>query len=149
MATRAAYDEFADWYADYVRGAAAPFGARVAALVRRLLGTGAGTCLDVGCGTGAHAPVLRELGWTPVGVDLSTGQLRHAVAHLPVVAGDAAALPVATARVPAAVSLLVHTDVPDYAAVVAEVARVLRPGGRFVHVGVHPCFTGAFADRSD
>ena len=27
-----------------------------------------------------------------------------------------------------------------------EVARVLRPGGRFVHVGVHPCFVGAFAD---
>jgi hypothetical protein len=27
--------------------------------------------------------------------------------------------------------------------------RALRPGGRFVHVGVHPCFVGAFADRSD
>jgi hypothetical protein len=26
---------------------------------------------------------------------------------------------------------------------------VLAPGGRLVHVGVHPCFVGAFADRSD
>jgi hypothetical protein len=30
-----------------------------------------------------------------------------------------------------------------------EVARVLRPGGVLVHVGVHPCFCGGFADRSD
>jgi SAM-dependent methyltransferase len=44
--------------------------------------------------------------------------------------------------------VLAHTDVPDYAAVLREVARALRPGGRFVHVGVHPCFVGAFADWS-
>jgi SAM-dependent methyltransferase len=38
---------------------------------------------------------------------------------------------------------------PGYAAVLREAARVLRPGGVFVHVGVHPCFCGGFADRSD
>ena len=26
---------------------------------------------------------------------------------------------------------------------------MLEPGGQFVHVGVHPCFCGGFADRSD
>jgi hypothetical protein len=26
---------------------------------------------------------------------------------------------------------------------------VLRPGGSFVHIGVHPCFCGGFADRSE
>jgi len=28
--------------------------------------------------------------------------------------------------------------------VLRQVARVLRPGGIFVHVGVHPCFCGGF-----
>ncbi|WP_157437127.1 hypothetical protein [Actinoplanes subtropicus] len=30
-----------------------------------------------------------------------------------------------------------------------EVAPALRPGGVFVHIGVHPCFCGGFADRAD
>jgi SAM-dependent methyltransferase len=47
------------------------------------------------------------------------------------------------------IAMLVHTDMPAYPEVVREVARVLRPGGVFVHVGVHPCFCGGFADRGD
>jgi hypothetical protein len=44
---------------------------------------------------------------------------------------------------------IAHTDMPDYPAVVREVTRALRPGGVFVHIGVHPAFCGGFADRSD
>ena len=40
-----------------------------------------------------------------------------------------------------------HTDVEDFAAVVSEVARCLRPGGRFVYLGTHPCFVGPFVYR--
>lgn len=145
--TIAAYDAYADWYHDYM--SAGPYLTRVHGMLAHLLGAGRGRCLDVCCGTGAHAPALAGLGFTPVGVDLSRGQLRHARATLPVAAADAAALPVAGAAVDAAVCVLASTDVPDYGAVLGEVARALRPGGRFVHLGVHPCFVGAFADHGD
>lgn len=39
--------------------------------------------------------MLEALGWTVAGVDLSLGQLRHARAQLPVVAGNGATLPIA------------------------------------------------------
>ena len=47
-----------------------------------------------------------------MGVDLSLGQLRHAVRRLPVPAADATALPLADASVPAAVCVPASTDVP-------------------------------------
>ncbi len=46
-------------------------------------------------------------------------------------------------------AVMIHTDVPDYRIVLGEAWRVLAPGGRFVHIGVHPCFCGGFADRTD
>jgi SAM-dependent methyltransferase len=42
----------------------------------------------------------------------------------------------------AAISVWTHTDVGDFRATVAEVARVLRPGAPFVYIGGHPCFVG-------
>ena len=39
-------------------------------------------------------------------------------------------------------TIMVHTDMPGYPAVLREAARVLRPGGVLAHVGVHPCFCG-------
>jgi SAM-dependent methyltransferase len=147
--TTAAYDGIADWYAGYVVEIS-DYSARVHGMLRDLLDRGAGSvCLDICCGTGARAPVLRELGWRPVGVDISAGQLRHAMAEMPVVQGDATAVPFKNGVAEAAVCVLAHTDVPDYAAVVREVQRILRAGGLFVHIGVHPSFVGAFADRSD
>lgn len=106
-------------------------------------------CLEIGCGTGVHAEKIRELGRVPVGVDLSTGMLRHARGRLPIAVADAARLPVRDASVPAVIAMMVHTDMPAYPAVLREAARVLAPGGVLVHVGVHPCFCGGFADRAD
>lgn len=150
MSQVAAYDGIADWYETELldhRPESDPIGVRRA--LRELLGQGAGVCLEIGCGTGANAGQLRELGWTPVGMDLSVGMLRHATGRLPVARGDAERLPIADASVPAVVSVMVHTDMPGYPAVLREAARVLRPGGVFVHVGVHPCFCGGFADATD
>lgn len=145
----AAYDEIADWYEEHFLAdrQADPIG--VDRTLRDLLGAGDGVCLEIGCGTGVHAATVRELGRQPVGVDLSAGMLRHARGRLPITRGDAERLPFATGSVPAVVAVMVHTDMPGYPAVLREVARVLRPGGVFAHIGVHPCFCGGFADRGD
>jgi SAM-dependent methyltransferase len=152
----AAYDEIADWYEREFLGKqrardgmadADPLG--IDRALRDLLGQGSGTCLEIGCGTGVHAARVRELGWTPVGIDLSAGMLRHARGRLALARADAERLPIRDGAVPAAIAVMVHTDMPGYPAVLSEVTRVLRPGGVLVHVGVHPCFCGGFADRSE
>jgi hypothetical protein len=40
------------------------------------------------------------------------------------------------------VSIWTHTDVDDFRAVLAELARVLRPEAPFIYLGAHPCFVG-------
>jgi SAM-dependent methyltransferase len=146
----AAYDAIADWYEQEFLGGrddSDPIG--IDRALRDLLGPGSGTCLEIGCGTGVHAATVRSLGRTPVGVDLSAGMLRHARGRLPVARGDAERLPVRSGSLGSVIAVMVHTDMPGYPAVLREAARVLRPGGVFVLVGVHPCFCGGFADRAD
>lgn len=155
MATTAAYDEIADWYETEFLATqrAARDQMEFADLIGidqalvELLGAGAGTCLEVGCGTGIYAERMRSLGWTPVGVDISAGMLRHSRGRLPAAQGDGYSLPFASNSCDAAVTVMVHTDMEDYARALAEIGRVLKPEGRFVHIGVHPCFCGDFADR--
>ena len=139
--SRALYDGLADWY-DAEFDPSPLEGAQHQAVVR-LLGDVPGRLLDVGCGTGARAAGLAELGWDVTGVDLSADMLRRARERgLDVVQADATALPFEDATFDAVVSMWTHTDVGDFPAVVREVARVLRPGGPFVYAGGHPCFVG-------
>jgi ubiquinone/menaquinone biosynthesis C-methylase UbiE len=114
--------------------------------VLRLLGDGPGRLVDVGCGGGAHTAAFAARGWSVTGVDVSAAQLELARARgVEVVEADGAQLPFEQASFDAAVSMFTHTDVGDFAAVLGEVARVLRPGGAFVYLGVHPCFVGPHA----
>ncbi|MDY7086463.1 MAG: class I SAM-dependent methyltransferase [Actinomycetota bacterium] len=150
MTSVAAYDEIADWYEnDFLARSRPGDPLGVQRQLSELLGPGDGVCVEVGCGTGVHAAQVRELGWTALGVDLSAGMLAYGKQRLPVARADGTRLPVRDGSVPAVIVMMAHTDMPDYPGVLREVGRVLRPGGVFVHVGVHPAFCGGFADRSD
>jgi SAM-dependent methyltransferase len=148
MTVPARYDGIADWYDQNV----ARFTASAAPLIARLVGTGPGHCLDVGCGTGVHLAAVADAGWSVVGVDASADQLRVAGQRAgPVLAaliqGDVAQLPFTAGSFHLVVSAFTHTDVEDFATLAREVRRVLQPDGRFVYVGLHPCFTGPFAEQ--
>src|SRR5437762_1678919 len=68
MERQARYDGLADWYdAEFYP---APLEGPAWEAVVRLLGEGRGELLDVGCGTGAFAVALRDLGWSVTGVDI-------------------------------------------------------------------------------
>lgn len=95
--------------------------------------------LDVGTGPGDFPGRLRAQGHRGrlVGVDLSPGMVEHATASHPnvefVQAGaDALPFPDASFDVLTARHMLYH--VPDVSVALAEFARVLRPGGRFLAV---------------
>jgi ubiquinone/menaquinone biosynthesis C-methylase UbiE len=140
----ARYDEVAGWYdAEF---ATTELGLSARRIVLRLLGDGPGRLLDAGCGGGAHAQAFAERGWDVTGVDVSPAQLALARERgVDAVEADAAALPFEDTSFDAAVSMFTHTDVEDFAVVVREVARVLRPGAPLVYLGVHPCFVGPHA----
>jgi SAM-dependent methyltransferase len=105
-------------------------------------------CVDVACGTGINSSILTRAGYVPIGVDLSMPQLQLARNRMTVACADATILPFRDGSIDAAVGTYIHTDVEDFSAVVQEIARCLRPGGRFACVGLHPCFVGPFVDRS-
>jgi ubiquinone/menaquinone biosynthesis C-methylase UbiE len=125
------FERIADRY-DATRGGEQR-GRRTAANLAPLLDPAA-PVLEVGIGTGIVALALRELGFTVVGIDLSPAMAQRARRRLgPVVAvADAAHLPVPDAAIRQAVSVWLLHLVADRAAVLAEVARALRPGGRYL-----------------
>jgi SAM-dependent methyltransferase len=91
--------------------------------------------VDVGCGNGNDVRDLRAAGFggTVLALDLSVGMLRT-VAPLGVSVGnaDAAALPLATGVADVALAMHMLYHCPDLAATVAELRRVIRPGGVLV-----------------
>ena len=95
--------------------------------------------LDAGCGSGRYLRELRDRGARVTGIDLSAAMLSRARAVSPrLVRADLRALPVAPASVDAIVCALALGDVPRLDAAVAELSRVLRPGGVLVYSVVHP-----------
>lgn len=139
------YDGHADWYDAWAQTAGGVAAARVA--LAELLPDGSGPALDVGCGTGLHADVVRRRGFDVLGVDYSADQLRLARGRLLVLRADARSLPFRDGSLQLVYSMLTHTDVDRFDRLVHECVRVLAAGGTFVYVGVHPCFVGPFVQR--
>ncbi len=113
----------------------------------RLLGDIAGKrVLEVGCGAGQCGRWLVAQGASVVGFDLSLRQLQHSRridsdsgVALPVVCATATEIPLADVAFDLAFSAFGALPfVLDAERVLREVARVLRPGGRFVFSVSHP-----------
>jgi ArsR family transcriptional regulator len=95
---------------------------------------------DLGCGTGFATELLAPVVGAVIAVDREPAMLDAArqrlgdVANVEFRKGDLTALPLADGEVEAAVCLLVMVYLDDPAGAVAEMARILEPGGRAVIV---------------
>jgi len=90
--------------------------------------------LDVGCGNGLYLDELERRGHVGnlCGIDLSGGMLAAARSRsaAAVLVGDAQALPFARESFDRVLAMHMLYHVPDRALAIAEIARVLRPGGK-------------------
>jgi malonyl-CoA O-methyltransferase len=145
---REGYDRWAPHYDDYDNAVIALEQPRV----RELIGEVAGRkVVDVGCGTGRHALRMAAEGAVVTGVDFSSGMLEILRAkldaqrrqggelELELVEHDlSAGLPLAERSFDLALCCLVLEHLPRLDFMLAELARVCRPGGRVILADFHP-----------
>lgn len=109
------------WRKQATRSLALPRGSRV---------------LDIAAGTGDFCRELQRAGHIAVGIDLSLGMLRAARTEAPLVQGDALRLPFPDASLDGVTCGFALRNLVDLAAFFADVARVVRPGGRIALLDV-------------
>jgi len=130
------------WQDEFTDGADPEYEEQILPLAAEHL-AGATDIVDIGCGEGQVARVAARLDGVArvVGVDPTAAQIVVARERAggPVYArAGAAALPFRSGSFDAAVACLVFEHIRDVDGAIAEVARVLRPGGRFVFFLNHP-----------
>ncbi len=129
------------WQEGFTAGADPEYEEQILPLAAECL-AGAQRVVDVGTGEGQLARLASRLGADVVaGVDPTRAQLRVARERAggPIyVRGGAEHLPFRDASFDAAIACLVFEHLPDHTRPIAEIARVLRPGGRFVFLLNHP-----------
>lgn len=106
--------------------------------------------LDVGCGEGHNSRLLARAGAKMSAVDIAPIFIRHAMAAevegpdaglgIDYHVSQAQSLPFPDASFDFATAFMSMMDMADPAAAMAEVLRVLRPGGVFQFSILHPCF---------
>lgn len=100
-----------------------------------------GLALDVACGTGRLARLLRELGHRVLAMDAVPAMLARARSTRSADAlacADLVRLPVRDASVDLVTCGLALTHAPDLSAPFAQLARVVRPGGHVLVSDIHP-----------
>jgi ArsR family transcriptional regulator len=99
---------------------------------------------DLGCGTGQVSAALAPFVARVIAVDASAAMLQAAKKRLQGLdnvdlrRGDLEALPIDDAQLDAATLMLVLHHVPEPARAIADLARVLTPGGRLILVDMLP-----------
>jgi SAM-dependent methyltransferase len=128
------YDEMAEIYdRRYDQGPGRSYHEHISEQVMAGLPQG-GLLLDIGCGTGLFVERYRCRGGRAVGLDLSPRMVERAVDRCPAAdwtVGTADALPFSDNTFDAVSSLLAFSYFQHPERMLAEVLRVLRPGGRF------------------
>ena len=134
-------DAYAAWAPSYPpRAHNALMALEERAVVARLPDVAGRTALDLACGSGRYAAILRRRGARRViGLDRSPEMLARARGIVQgAVRGDLRALPVRDGSIDVTVCGLAIGDVGELDQVVAAVARALRPGGVLVYSDLHP-----------
>ena len=128
------------WQVEFTDGADPEYEEQILPLAAAHL-VGARRVLDVGCGEGQLCRLAAAGGAQAIGVDPTVAQLAVARErsgggeYVRAVAGH---LPFASGSFDAAVACLVFEHIQDTDQAIAEVARVLEPGGRFLFFLNHP-----------
>ncbi len=131
------------WQSGFTGGADVEYDEQILPMAARHL-AGAAQVLDLGCGEGQIARLAMAGGARRVvGVDASDAQIREAQRRgggPAYVRAEATRLPVRSGWCDAVVACLVLEHLDDLDGALDEVARVVRPGGRFVIFVNHPLF---------
>jgi ubiquinone/menaquinone biosynthesis C-methylase UbiE len=129
------------WQEGFTQGADPEYEEQILPLAGEHL-AGARRVLDVGCGEGQMARLAVAGGATvAVGVDPTKAQLAEATRRgggAAYARGDAAALPFEAGSFDTVVACLVFEHIREVDAAIAEVSRVLEPGGQFLFFLNHP-----------
>jgi len=101
------------------------------AIVRQLTGLASGRVLEVGCGSGLFLRVLADAGYDVEGVELAASDVEYARRRLglQVFHGSLESAGLPARHYDAVLLVYVLEHIPDPARTLAEVARILKPGG--------------------
>lgn len=128
------------WQEGFTEGADPEYEEQILPLAAAHL-AGSRRVLDVGCGEGQLSRLAARHHARAVGIDPTWAQLvvaRERAGGPAYAAATAARLPFRDASFDAAVACLVFEHIAETDEAIAEVARVLEPGGRFIFFLNHP-----------